>query len=776
MKRSNIGFLAAMLGAAFGIAPLAADPISAVDFEQSGPEKLPVDQLRLVIKSRPGLEYSRETLNDDVKRLYDTGNLTDVAPSATRTDDGKIRIVFRTKSTPRILQIRYEGNAKFPPHELAAKVTLAEGGLLNQKQLRESTAALRKFYTEKGYRDALVFPAIIPDGKGGVILSFKIDEKLRLKVNDVVFEGSTKFSQWDLRHSISNQFSYINYIPLLNDYLNFGLLDRRELELDRARLRDKYHDIGYLDFRIKDVSVTPSEKDPEYVNIKFELEEGEPYTVSEIALFGNTVIKTEEIMEQIRLKNGETFSSSREDASCRAILSLYETLGYADVVCRAQRTADPASHTVKVAFQLREGRKYHVRDVVIVGNTDTKEKVIRRELAIQPGDPVDKNRIEISRQRLLGMGYFTQVEATPVNADAADEKDVRFSVEEKPVRYNFRIGAGASDVNSVFGMAEISCENFDITNPTNLFYGGGQRMRLQGIYGIDNAGFNVDFVEPWLFDLPIRFELSGYMNLVEYENWDEWRVGARTSIQRKIFDDFTTIALGYKFEVVRVNNVDSRLKDYFKEEGLSGTFRVSQPSLMIGRDTRDSIMDPTEGYNINFFSSITPMALGSSSNYYRIEGKGSYYVSFFDKAIVAMVGAKLGTVSSFNRDDENVPVFERYFMGGSDSLRGFEYRTVAPTYNREAIGGQTMLLLTAEVTHPIWGPVRGAIFVDAGNAWRNSWSMAFSGINIGAGYGLRVRLPWINVPLKLDLAYPVLNNTDCESSKFRIHFNVGFTF
>ena len=775
MKRHFFGLFFAMLGAAFCAAPLAADVISAVDFEQSGPEKLPVDQLRLVIKSRPGLEYSRETLNDDVKRLYDTGNLTDVAHSATRTDDGKVRIVFRTKATPRISQLRYEGNAKFPPHELAGKVTLAEGGLLNQKQLRESTAALRKFYAEKGYRDALVFPAIIPDGKGGVILSFKIDEKLRLKVNNVIFEGSTQFSQWDLRHSISNRFSYLNYLPFVNDYFNLGLLDRRELELDRARLRDKYHDIGFLDFRIRNLAVTPSEKDPEYVDLKFELEEGEPYTVAEIVLFGNTAIKTEELMEEILLKSGETFSSSREEASCRAILARYETLGYADVTCRAQRTADPAAHTVKVAFQLREGRKYHVRDVVIVGNTDTKEKVIRRELAIQPGDPVDRNRIEISRQRLLGMGYFTKVEATPVNADAANEKDVRFSVEEKPTRYNFRIGAGASDVNSVFGMAEISSENFDITNPSNLFYGGGQRMRLQGIYGIDNAGFNVDFVEPWLFDLPIRFELSGYMNLVEYENWDEWRVGARTSIQRKIFDDFTTIALGYKFEVVRVNDVSHRLKDYFKQEGLSGTFRVSQPSLMIGRDTRDSLMDPTEGYNINFFSSITPMALGASSNYYRIEGKGSYYVSFFDKAIVAMVGAKIGTVSSF-KSDEDVPVFERYFMGGSDSLRGFEYRTVAPTYNREAIGGQTMLLLTAEVTHPIWGPIRGAVFIDAGNAWRNSWDMRFSGINIGAGYGLRVRLPWINVPLKLDLAYPVLNNTDCESSKFRIHFNVGFTF
>jgi outer membrane protein insertion porin family len=452
-------------------------------------------------------------------------------------------------------------------------------------------------------------------------------------------------------------------------------------------------------------------------------------------------------------------------------------MGYTDVSCRARRNENIDDHTVGIDFIIEEGQKYFVRDVVIVGNTDTKEKVIRRELAIQPGDPVDKNRIEISRQRLLGMGYFTNVEATPVNADAADEKDVHFRVEEKPTRYSFRIGAGASDVNSVFGMAEISTENFDIANPKNLFYGGGQRFRLQGIYGVENAGFNLDFVEPWLFDLPIRFELSGYMNLAEYDDWDEWHMGGRTSLQRKIFDDFTTVAVGYKFEVVRVKSIKSNLQSYFDENNLSGTFRVSQPSVMIARDTRDSMMNPTEGYQVNLFASITPKALGSSSDYYKLEGKGSYYTSFFDKAVILMLGVKLGTVSAFNSNDVNdVPVFERYYLGGSDSLRGFEYRTVSPTHNGEAIGGQTMLVMTAEVSHPIWGPIRGAAFIDAGNAWAKPWDMNFKDINIGAGYGLRIQLPWINVPIKLDIAYPALNNTDCEPDKFRIHFNVGFTF
>ena len=155
---------------------------------------------------------------------------------------------------------------------------------------------------------------------------------------------------------------------------------------------------------------------------------------------------------------------------------------------------------------------------------------------------------------------------------------------------------------------------------------------------------------------------------------------------------------------------------------------------------------------------------------------GSYFMNFFDKAIVAMVGAKFGVVSGFDSGNDDVPVFERYFLGGSNSLRGFEYRSVGPKVNGCNVGGTTMLLLTAEVSHPIWGPLRGAAFVDVGNAWENPYEMDFSEINVGIGYGFRLKLPWIKAPLKLDLAYPIVNNQDNVSNKLRIHFNVGFTF
>jgi len=753
---------------------LNAAEVGQVDFIQEGTRKLPEEQIRFNVQLRPGAEFRRNILDEDTKRLYNTGNFADVVSEVNVMQDGKIQVVFRLKLKPRITKLELRGNAKLKTEELGKLMKIHQGMLLNDRDLRESLDALRKAYMEKGYREATINPVIVPEGEGQVQLTILIDEKLRLKVNDVNFEGAKVYSQRELRKSIANRYSYLNWVPFLNDYLNQGLFDRSELTTDKARIRDMYHDKGYLDFKIKKVDVIPDPKDPEYVNITFVLEEGLPYKVTDVSIAGNSKVTSTELEGMQVLHSGDTFSRAAADDTCRKIISRYETMGYADVQCRVDRTENFSDHTVGLKFEIVEGRKYFVRDVVIVGNTSTRDKVIRRELAIQPGDPLDRNRIEVSKQRLLGMGYFTKVDASAVNADALDEKDVRIEVKENDSRYQLRLGAGASDVNSVFGMAEISTNNFDLTRPQNWFYGGGQRVRLQGIYGIENAGFNLDFVEPWLFDLPLRFEASGFMNAVEYDQWNELHVGGRTSIQRKIFDDFTSVTLGYKFEAVRIRDVASRLDPYVEATNQYGTSYVSQPSVNIGRDTRDSLIDPTEGYNLNFFAAVSPKIFGSSYNFYRLEGKGSYYISFFDKAIVAMVGGKIGTVSAFDRNDD-VPLYERYFLGGGDSLRGFEYREVSPQFNGESIGGQTMLLLTAEISHPIWGPLRGAVFCDAGNSWRNSYSMGFSQMNIGAGYGFRLKLPIINAPLRLDLAFPVLNNSDC-SNKLRLHFNVGFTF
>jgi outer membrane protein insertion porin family len=766
----------ALIVIAFGAIGSSATEVSEVDFEQQGVHTLSTEQLRLNVQLRKGTQYNREILDADVKRLFNTGNFADVVSEVTNLPDDKVKVTFKLRLKPQVSRIQFKGNVKFSAIELGKQITQTEGALLNDKALQDSAQNLRKFYTEKGYTDNKITPEILPDEDGAITLVFHIEENLKLKVNNVVFDGAERFSQWDLKHSIANQYSLWNFLPFVNEYLNYGLLNRNELELDRARLREKYHEKGYLDFKIENMEITPEADDPEYVNINFKISEGEPYKVGKQSIIGCTVFSERELLPYLRQKEGETFSSTAEQATVRGIASRYGSLGYADMSCRPVRHEDFENKTVDIVYEITEGRKYFVRQVVIVGNTDTKDKVIRRDLVVHDGDPLDPARVEISRQRLLGMGYFESVKASEVGADALDEKDVIFEVAEKPTRYNFRIGAGASDMSDFFGMAEISTDNFDIMNPGNWFYGGGQRMRIQGVLGIENAGFNVDFVEPWLFDLPLRFEISGYMNLVDYDDWRENRVGFRTSLTRRIFDDFTSISVGYKFEYVKINKVSHRYKKYMNDNNQTEGQLVSQPSLSLTRDTRDSLTDPTSGYHVNLFGSVTPQFLGSSSSYYRLEAKGSYYYNFFDKAVVAMIGGKIGTVATVNRD-KVVPIFERYFLGGSDSLRGFDYRSVSPTFGHgNNYGGQTMLQVTAEVTHPIWGPIRGAVFCDIGNAWRNSFELNFEDINVGVGYGLRIKLPVINAPIKLDLAYPIVNKQDYESSKLRFHFNLGFSY
>ena len=766
----------------FSVAAVAVSQLNAVQVEsleiiQEGENRIPQELLILSMRLRAGSEYSREYLDQDIKNLYATGKVSDVVANVKMLENGKAAIKLQVKPAPVITVMKIEGNVKFETKEIQNLLTVNEGERLSSRNLNETLEKIRKFYMDKGYNDVRIAPpAVVPDGKGGVAVTIKIEENLRLKVNKVFFENITVFSARELRDVLFNRYSWWTCLPFINEYFNYGLLNRRELELDKARLRDMYHNRGYLDFKVNEVVLTPTAGDPEFVDICFKVEEGKPYTVEKVTVSGNETVKSDELQALVPLVSGKTFARSDEQKAVGNIAYLYDGKGFADVVVKPVRNIDYQEKKVSVDFKITEGRKFRVNEIVVIGNTATKHKVLLREMALQPGDPVAKNRIEISRQRLLGMGYFTKVDVEAVNADDLDSKDIHVKVEEKPDRFNFRVGAGASDVSSFFGMAEVSTDNFDIANPGNWFYGGGQRMRVQGIYGIDNAGFNVDFIEPWLLDLPLRFELSGFMNTSEFDDWNETRIGGRTSIQRKIFDDFTTVTAGYKFEIVRVHEVARTLKQYFRDENLSGTFRVSQPSVMIARDTRDSLVDPTEGYNVNLFGAVVPEFLGASSSYYRFEARGSYFINFFDRAIVAMVGAKFGVVSDFDSRSDGVPVFERYFMGGSNSVRGFEYRSIGPTVQDRNVGGQTMLLLTAEVTHPIWGPLRGAAFVDAGNAWKDAYELSFSELNVGVGYGIRLKLPMIKAPLKLDIAYPVVKNQDNVSRKFRIHFNVGFSF
>ena len=746
----------------------AAGKIGEIVFEQTNGSPVVEDLLRFNVRQQPGSVYDRRQLDEDVKRLHELGYFSDILVTAEPMQNGQLKLRFKLKLYPQVTEVVFDGNQKFKREDLSELVNIGAEAPLNEKDLRAGAAALRDFYREKGYYDAEISTILEPGADNTVKVIFKIRENLKLKINDVFFEGNTVFSNWTLRHSLANQYSYFNWIG----FMNLGLLDREALEIDKVRLRDMYWNKGYLDFKIEEVAITQDKEDPEFVDLLFKLHEGEPYLVSAVKVSGAKSFADEEFTELLTVQPGETFDYQKESADRNLILNLLHSEGFADAACSVKRNADFANHTVELIYEITEGRQYSVNQVTIVGNEYTLDKVIRRELVIYPGDPADENLLDVSKSRLMNTDMFESVESNFVNADKLDEKNAVVKVREKNA-YDVRIGAGFSDVDSLFGMIEASSRNFDITNPGNYFRGGGQRVRLQAAFGIERAALNFDFTEPWLFDIPLRLDLSVYLREALYEYWDEVRWGTRIALTKKFFDDFTSATLAYKFEQVNVADMSKKVgPETYRERGRDW---VSQFSLVLDRTTLDSLTDPRDGYQVNLLGAISPRIFGSSEDFYRAEVKLLYVKSFLDKAITLQMGARMGMVDNFS--GRQAPIYERYFLGGSGTLRGFPYREVSPLdSNGKEIGGQSMSVFTLEVSHPIWSFIRGAVFADAGGVSKDEFDFGFDHFNIGIGYGLRLKLPQVPVPIKLDLAYPILNNQDNVKSRLRFHFNMGFSF
>ncbi|MCP3968076.1 MAG: outer membrane protein assembly factor BamA [Lentisphaerae bacterium] len=764
--RQGILVITAFFAVMWSITTFAAE-ISNIDFKQVGGYKFPNKMLLYNVQQKPGKEYDKDVLRQDIKRLYTLGYFSDVVSEVRTTPDGKKAITVKLIVKSRVKAIVFKGNQKFKRKDLIEEVTLSPDMPLNDNKLRVSAERLRKYYKGKGFNDVQIVPVLKKVGKNQIDVVFNIKENLRLKVDNVRFEGVTVFSQWRLRGMLANRHSY------LSRFLEYGLLQRDEMDNDRTRLRQLYWEYGYLDFKVEKVLVVQGKDDPEYVDITFKCYEGKPYKVGKISIAGNKIFKDSELLPLMTQRKGEVYNTDRAKRSSEAIQNAYESLGYADIGVREVRLPNFKTHIVDIEYVVNEGRKYTVKDVIISGNNITKDKVIRRELVIQPGDPLDKNRLKASKERLMGMGYFKKVEAVSVSSNEIGSKNVNFEVQEKKP-FQFKVGGGFSSYYSLVGMAEITNNNFDLFDPENYFSGGGQRLRLQALVGLQRNSLNLNFVEPWLFDIPLRLAFDGYWNTVQYDFWDETRIGFRTTLSKKVLDDFTTASAGYKLENVNVSNIDSDRSQELRDQ--SGHQWVSQFSLLLNRDTRDSLSAPTNGYQLSTLGAISPRILGSSNNFYRLEAKGSYYFSLLEKALIFHLGGKVGQLSDFNRNNE-APLFERYFLGGGETIRGFPYRSIAPVdSNEDAIGGQSMLLLTATMTHPIYKFIRGAIFVDAGNVWANSYNFQLNKLNVGVGYGLRIKVPYLQAPIQLDLAYPVVNSVPGLSRKLRFHFNMGFTW
>ncbi|MBP5411287.1 MAG: BamA/TamA family outer membrane protein, partial [Lachnospiraceae bacterium] len=536
--------------------------------------------------------------------------------------NGKKEVVFKISTKKNVSEISFKGNRKFSDEELRKLVKLHTDLPLNDALLIESTHELRKFYEEKGYTEAQIDSSLEADGDNSVKVIFNIAEHLRVRIDNVEFEGMTVYKPSEVKNELETRYfmgsvGWLSFMPwgMLGLPPNFGLYDKDFVTRDKLRLRDLYWRKGYLDFKVTDVIVTEHEDDPEMADVKFVIEEGEPYFINSIRILGAKEFPEEELMRLLSAREEEVYSSSRSDRDMAALESKYSPLGFADFQARPELYPDYSTHSVDVEYHIHEGTQFTIGEVYISGNRWTKDYVIRRELPFETDDLLDKELIYIGKSRLMGMGYFQSstgdddggVEILTMDSPEPVKKDVYVNVEEKQF-LGGNLGFGWSDSDGLAGSIQLWHSNMDILDPKNWFTGGGQRLRIGALVGIEHFDVHTDFTEPYLFGIPLRLDLSGYWREVLYEHWNEQRLGLTVSLTKRIFDEFTSVTAGYTYEQVRVVDMKKKMGPIFQDA--KGSDLVGRVFLSLNRDTRDSILNPTSGYDIGAFTYLTTRGLG----------------------------------------------------------------------------------------------------------------------------------------------------------------------
>jgi outer membrane protein insertion porin family len=784
--------------------------IDRVDIKYAGPATISEQFIRSHIRTKAGDIYRPNVTEDDIKGLYATEQFYNIRVSLDQADDGGVVLTYVVQANPRLTDIKIEGNNKLSNSKIRKKITAKVGQPLDQQKLFTDSQEIQKLYEKYGYAGTQIKPVVNidePAGRGTV--TFEIVETPKIKIREVDFIGAAAFPQKTLRKEIKTRrrwmFSWIT---------GSGVFKEDEFDDDRNQLVEFYHNHGYLDFEIKDAKLDHPKTNT--MVIRFYVYEGRQYKVGSVAFTGNKLFNAEDIHHGLQsvhdfehskaklgphglaMDVGDIFTPDGLNKDMQAVEDFYGSKGYLDVVqgssLRAVRIPNVDTGTMDLEFQVKEGQKSHVEKIDIRGNLKTKDKVIRRELFISPGETLDMVHVKISKQRLEGLQYFDKVDLRPEPTDPpiAGRKDLIVNVEEQNTG-NFMLGAGFSSVDALVGYAEVTQGNFDLFHPPT-FTGGGQRLRLFVQLGTQRQDYELSFIEPWFLNHKLAFGVDLYRHQLNFESpsdiYDETRTGIRLSLTRALWSDFIIGSVSYAVEDVGIS-----LNGGFHNElpnfplppiprnvplailAQTGDHLYQRFGVTLAYDTRNSVQLPNHGQR----TEIDPEFSIGDTTYYKIEAKTAWYFPGLFKGHVIEAVGRAGIADSLSSGD--VPFYDRYYLGGLYSLRGFKYRNIAPRETphfadvvQDPIGGDSYWMGSVEYSLPIFekdnGPgVRFAMFYDVGDVGAQPYS--FSGnFNDNWGLGLHINIPKLG-PLRLEYGVPI-HHDQYNGRSGRFQFGVGY--
>lgn len=734
--------------------------ISEVSIRYVGSKTVDEARLRNLMVTKAGTVYRAENLDNDIKTLFESGLIDDVKFLAEAAGEG-VRVIAQVQTRPAINGVGFVGNTIFSEQKLAKETKLKSGGTMSDAEILEARQNLEKYYQGHGYPDVIISHRTQETGQQGLAdLIFVIDEGAKNEVRDIRFEGNSVFTTAELKKEMKTKekgwFSWLT---------KSGRFESTTLDEDLDAVLDYYRSRGYL--RVSSPGIRRDPVKDGRVDLVIEISEGDKYSVSGISFGEMSVFKSEELYPSMTLNGGDAYSSTKMREDIKTIRSFYGSRGYADAVVSPD-IKDAGPNQVSIKYQITEGSRYRVGRVNIQGNSKTQDKVIRRELPLNPGDWFNTVELETTKARLKNLQYFSDVQA---NGSPASNgyRDINVLVEERNTG-SVGVGVGFSSIDNVVGFITLEQTNFDITNPWN-FTGGGQRFGMNLRAGSERSEFTLSLVEPWFMDrkLSLGGELFYRQSSYFSDEYDQTNVGASVFL-RKPLGEKSSIKLAYSLENITVD-VDSGASAVFQDE--DGDFVRSALTLSYLYDSRDSTITPRKGEKLDV--SFAFAGLGGDVETITLSTQGSKYWNLKWDTILSLSG-EVAFVDSINGD---VPIFERMFLGGGRTLRGFEFRDIGGDRDGplgEVLGGQSLAFLNTEYTVPIVENIRAAVFYDMGFVNSGSWDIGPQDVYSDIGMGIRIQLPISPVPIALDYAVPVSSPDSAADQGGQFNFYMSYEY
>ncbi|MDD5195883.1 MAG: outer membrane protein assembly factor BamA [Candidatus Omnitrophica bacterium] len=713
------------------------------------------------IKIRSGIGYSADIINEDIKNLYATGFFDAVDVAKEETAEG-IVVTFNVKEKPVLKKIVIEGAKFIRVKKIEETIELKPGSFVDEYKLQEAASKVKDLYTKKGFSQATVKYDIKTDSeKNEAEVKFIIEEKRVVKVRAVTIEGNKGIRSKKIIRLMKTRKNWL---------LNWSSFNEDIFSDDIKRIEDFYKSQGFTDVKVEhEINIEPKGA---YIVIK--VEEGKRYYIGKIAIDGNKDLTVDEIRKAMTLKDGAVYSEQAVYEDSSNIREAYMNKGYIFSQIDPVSYLNPETQKIDVTYKIAENQVAYVERIDIRGNVKTKDKVIRRELRIYPEDKFDGKKVKKSKERLENLGYFEEIRFGTEPGSKADLVDMIVDVKEAKTGY-LSFGGGYSSINEFMGFVELRQRNFDYKN-FNTFTGAGQDLSLYASLGTLTSFYQLSFTNPYVLDSPYSFGFDAYKKGHKRDTgvgygYEEDVTGGDLRLGRD-FNDYIKGSAAYRIDKVSIRDVDTASTQELKDE--EGKTTLSSGEFGLTFDTRDNVFNTLSGiYFPNSFQ-ITGGPFGGSRDFFKYSTRFSLYVPMIKKSVTE-IRLRAGFADTFS-DTNKIPIYERFFAGGANTIRGYSERKVGPVDSKtdDPIGGEAMFVANLEYTYPLVDFFKVAVFYDTGNVWSRNEDFFSTDLLSSFGLGVRVKTPV--GPVSVDYGWPLDNEPGKEGKKGKFHFNVSRQF